>query len=128
MKQYFNTGSKTNKKRFLIFVLEDLERFAAHPQQNLLYCLFELALSLPVFVIGCSCRIDVLELLEKRVKSRFSQNIVYLPLPGALEEFIERVQVNLSINNDEGGSIYNQKIEQFINLIFHIREVPEHRK
>lgn len=105
-----------------------MERFAAHPQQNLLYCLFELALSLPVYVIGTSCRIDVLELLEKRVKSRFSQNIVYLPLPETFDEFIERIRANLLINPKdlnsnsydlkkivETVSCYNDCIEEFIN-------------
>ena len=93
--------------------MEDLEKFAAHPQQNLLYCLFELALALPVFVIGTSCRIDVLELFEKRVKSRFSQNIVYLPLSDSLEDFIERIKVNLIVFSNE-NIIYNAKIEEFI--------------
>ena len=102
-----------------------MERFAAHPQQNLLYCLFELALSLPVYVIGTSCRIDVLELLEKRVKSRFSQNIVYLPLPENFDEFIARIRANLLINPNDLNSnsceydlkkivTYNECIEEFI--------------
>lgn len=113
VKKYLTTQS--SKKRYIIFVLEDLEKFAAHPQQNLLYCLFELALALPVFVVGTSCRIDVLELLEKRVKSRFSQNIVYLPLPASIEEFIDRVRVNLIVDNaQDGTSVYNKKIEEFL--------------
>lgn len=115
VKQFFAPNLKVTKKRFIIFVLEDLERFAAHPQQNLLYSLFELALALPVFVIGTSCRIDVLELLEKRVKSRFSQNIIYLPLPASCEEFIERIKCNLQdYENEEGEVIYNKTIEEFI--------------
>ena len=89
-----------------------MERFAAHPQQNLLYCFFELALALPVFVVGTSCRIDVLELLEKRVKSRFSQNIIYLPLPDSIEAFIERIKRNLHIENEE---LYNKTIDEFVN-------------
>lgn len=108
IKQFF-----VSKKpwKYLIFVLEDLERFASHPQQNLLYCLFELSLSLPVFVLGTSCRIDVLELLEKRVKSRFSQNLIYLPLPATKNEFIERIKTNLLIENE---LVYNEIVNQFI--------------
>lgn len=117
IKQYFN--AKSSKRRYLIFVLEDLDKFAAHPQQNLLYCLFELALALPVFVIGTSCRIDVLELFEKRVKSRFSQNIVYLPLPDSLDDLVDRVKVNLTVYGNE-NAVYNEIIEEFIdkNQIF----------
>lgn len=107
VKQFFAPNLKVTKKKFIIFILEDLERFAAHPQQNLLYCLFELALSLPVFVVGTSCRIDVLELLEKRVKSRFSQNIVYLPLPSSKEEFIERITANLLVKD---STLYNESL------------------
>ena len=112
VKRFFAPNIKQSaKKRFVIFVLEDLERFAAHPQQNLLYCLFELALTLPVFVIGTSCRVDVLELLEKRVKSRFSQNIVYLPLPNSREDFFARIQTNLMCSAD----LYNDSIiEKFL--------------
>lgn len=81
-----------------------------------MYCLFELALALPVFVIGTSCRIDVLELFEKRVKSRFSQNIVYLPLSDSLEDYVERIKVNLTVDD----MFYNEIIEEFIktNQIF----------
>lgn len=76
--------------------------------------MFELALSLPVFVVGTSCRIDVLELFEKRVKSRFSQNIVYLPLSDSLEDFVERIKVNLTVSGNENIMIFNKKIEEFI--------------
>jgi origin recognition complex subunit 4 len=112
VKQFFtqSIGKKQSQKRYLIFLLEDLEKFAAHPQQNLLYCLFELALSLPVYVIGTSCRIDVLELLEKRVKSRFSQNIVYLPLPDSREMYIDRIKANLMAPFCDK---YNEAIEAF---------------
>lgn len=102
-------------------MLEDVDKFAAHPQQNLLYCLFELALALPVYVIGVSCRIDVLELLEKRVKSRFSQNIVFLPMSETMGDFVSRIQTNLCVTEEasssasDGGSIvaYNAVMQQF---------------
>lgn len=117
VKQFFAPNLKLTKKRFIIFVLEDLEKFAAHPQQNLLYSLFELALSLPVFVIGTSCRIDVLELLEKRVKSRFSQNLVYLPLPESIESFMERIKKNLIIKNSNSIDIQSDSIDVYNNSI-----------
>lgn len=99
MVRQFLTEKKDKEQRFLVFVLEDLEKFAAHPQQNLLYSLFEMALALPVYVLGASCRLDVLELLEKRVKSRFSQNVIYLPLPGDEETFMNRILDNLRTEN-----------------------------
>ncbi len=101
-------SEKKEKKRFLVFVLEDLERFAAHPQQNLLYSLFEMTLALPVYVVGVSCRLDVLELLEKRVKSRCSQNLIYLPLPETEEIFTARILDNLRTENDQISQVFEK--------------------
>ena len=103
--------SNQTEKRFIVFVLEDLEKFAAHPQQNLLYSLFEMTLALPVYVIGVSCRIDVLELLEKRVKSRFSQNIIYLPLPETEEDYLKRIECNLATENAKIDEMFAKFIE-----------------
>lgn len=48
------------------------------PGQHLLYTLFEAPsnLHLPVLVIGLTERYDVVSMLEKRVKSRFSQHVL----------------------------------------------------
>ena len=94
----------------MVFILEDLEKFAAHPQQNLLYSLFEMTLALPVYVLGVSCRLDVLELLEKRVKSRCSQNVIYLPLPEDEEAFTARILDNLRTEHTQ----INQVFEKFV--------------
>lgn len=59
----------------IIFILEDIDRFAMIPGQNLLYTLFEAPSNqrLPVLIIGLTSRYEFVSLLEKRVKSRFSQ-------------------------------------------------------
>jgi origin recognition complex subunit 4 len=66
------TGDKTSKP--IIFLLEEFDLFCAHRNQTLLYNLFDIAQSraVPICVVGISCQIDVTELLEKRVSSRFS--------------------------------------------------------
>jgi len=68
----FKTGGVESKS--LLFVLEEFDLFAGHHNQTLLYNLFDVAQSAaaPLCVIGLTARLDVLELLEKRVKSRFS--------------------------------------------------------
>lgn len=114
VKQYLEaTEQKGNAKghagKFIVFVLEDLDIFASHPQQNLLYCLFEMALALPVFILGSTCRIDVLELLEKRVKSRFSQNILYLPMPATFSDFLSRIDINLTADLSDAGYLSSIK-------------------
>ncbi|XP_078580458.1 origin recognition complex subunit 4-like [Branchiostoma floridae x Branchiostoma japonicum] len=64
----------------VLFVLEEFDLFAHHKNQTLLYNLFDVAQSqqAPITVIGLTCRLDVIELLEKRVKSRFSHRQIHL--------------------------------------------------
>ncbi|KAI9810503.1 MAG: hypothetical protein M1832_001247 [Thelocarpon impressellum] len=58
----------------VVFVLDEFELFASHPRQTLLYNLFDIAQArkAPVAVLGVTARVNVVESLEKRVKSRFS--------------------------------------------------------
>ncbi|KAL8684507.1 MAG: hypothetical protein Q9224_006308, partial [Gallowayella concinna] len=67
----------------VIFVIEEFDLFASHPRQTLLYNLFDVAQSrnAPIAVLGLTTRIDVVESLEKRVKSRFGQRYIYLSHP-----------------------------------------------
>ncbi|KAG9477593.1 hypothetical protein GDO78_002795 [Eleutherodactylus coqui] len=64
----------------VIFLLDEFDLFAHHKNQTLLYNLFDVAQSAqaPVAVIGLTCRLDIMELLEKRVKSRFSHRQIHL--------------------------------------------------
>lgn len=54
--------------------------FCTHHNQTLLYNLFDVSQSAqaPICVLGVTCRLDVIELLEKRVKSRFSHRQIFL--------------------------------------------------
>jgi len=73
------TGDSATSKP-IIFVLDEFDSFCSHKNQTLLYNLFDVAQSraVPICVIGLSSQIDVTELLEKRVKSRFSHRHLYL--------------------------------------------------
>lgn len=71
---------------FTVIVIEWLDRFLGQQQaqqQQLLYGLLELSSALPIFIIGVCRRIDVVEGMEKRVRSRFSQKLLFLPQHGA---------------------------------------------
>lgn len=70
----------------VLFVIDEFDLFATHPRQTLLYNLFDIAQSrkAPIAVLGCTTRLDVVEMLEKRVKSRFSHRYVYLSPPKTL--------------------------------------------
>lgn len=73
----------------VIFILDEFELFASHPRQTLLYNLFDVAQSrsAPVLVIGVTTKVEVVNSLEKRVKSRFGQRYIHLSLPRTLASF-----------------------------------------
>ncbi|XP_034951781.1 origin recognition complex subunit 4 [Chelonus insularis] len=62
-----------------IFIIEEFDLFCNHHNQSLIYNLFDVAQSAqaPICVLGITCRFDVIELLEKRVKSRFSHRQIF---------------------------------------------------
>ncbi|CAB3986929.1 cyclin-dependent kinase 2 [Paramuricea clavata] len=65
--------------RPILFILDEFDLFIFHKNQTLLYNLFDISQSAqnPVLVIGLTCRLDVVEHLEKRVKSRFSHRQIH---------------------------------------------------
>ncbi|XP_043474076.1 origin recognition complex subunit 4 [Leptopilina heterotoma] len=73
------SGDKKRSKP-IIFILDEFDLFCEHNNQTLLYNLFDVAQSAqaPICVLGITNRLDVLELLEKRVKSRFSSRQIFL--------------------------------------------------
>ncbi|XP_041458648.1 origin recognition complex subunit 4-like isoform X1 [Lytechinus variegatus] len=64
----------------ILFIVDEFDLFAHHKNQTLLYNLFDVCQSAqtPITVIGVTCRLDVVELLEKRVKSRFSHRQIHV--------------------------------------------------
>lgn len=78
----------------MLIVLQCFERFAL-ASQHFLYTLFELTASQPVWVLCLTTRCDVLDLLEKRVKSRFSQAVLYLTHPRTWEAYRRAIEDSL---------------------------------
>ncbi|CAB3365642.1 Hypothetical predicted protein [Cloeon dipterum] len=70
----------SDQKKALIFILEEMDLFCNHHNQSLLYNLFDLAHKneSAVFVLGVTLRLDVMDRMEKRVRSRFSYRSIYL--------------------------------------------------
>ena len=73
----------------VIFVIDEFDLFTAHSRQTLLYNLFDIAQArkAPIAVLGLTTRVDVVDSLEKRVKSRFSHRHVYVSLAKSLPAF-----------------------------------------
>lgn len=63
-------------------------------------------------------RIDVIELLEKRVKSRFSHNVIMLKPPSETNELLERLKYLLSLSkNCKVKSDIRKKWDSNIDLL-----------
>lgn len=106
------SGDKS-KSKSIVFILEEFDLFCAHQNQTLLYNLFDVAQSAqaPICVIGLTCRLDVIELLEKRVKSRFSHRQFFIfpegtnSFNGWMEIFEELLKIP---NSDELKKLVKQ--------------------
>uniref|UniRef100_A0A668AMB6 Origin recognition complex subunit 4 n=1 Tax=Myripristis murdjan TaxID=586833 RepID=A0A668AMB6_9TELE len=88
-----------SSSRPVLFVLDEFDLFAHHRNQTLLYNLLDVSQSAqtPVAVVGLTCRLDVLELLEKRVKSRFSHRQIHLLSGMTFPQYLQRVQTQLRL-------------------------------
>lgn len=93
------SGDRSSSKS-VIFILEEFDLFCAHGNQTLIYNLFDVAQSAqaPICVIGLTRRNDVIELLEKRVKSRFSHRQIFLfnenaDVDSKIDEFLDLLKL-----------------------------------
>ncbi|PWA00612.1 hypothetical protein BB558_003336 [Smittium angustum] len=110
----------------VIFILENFELFAMQPRQLLLYTLLDIAQSrqAPVAIVGVTNRMNVIDLLEKRVKSRFSHRQILVPLVSSSEEFLMIAYKNLLLPTDlydiDQGFIayFNSKIKLLMYFKF----------
>lgn len=92
------------KSKSVVFILEEFDLFCAHHNQTLLYNLFDVSQSAqaPICVLGVTCRLDVVELLEKRVKSRFSHRQVFIfPNSDNFKEYMKLFANLLTIPSDK---------------------------
>ncbi|KAF8655314.1 hypothetical protein AX16_003211 [Volvariella volvacea WC 439] len=78
-----------------VVILDAFELFALHPRQSLLYCLLDTAQSCRadagnkgIAVIGVTARVDANNMLEKRVKSRFSGRIIRSSSPAHVQDWL----------------------------------------
>ncbi|KAF8204796.1 hypothetical protein BJ912DRAFT_1072905 [Pholiota molesta] len=86
----------------VIVILDAFDLFALHPRQSLLYCLLDIVQncrasseSRGIAVIGITSRVDTVQLLEKRVKSRFSGRTIRTAPPGSLQTSLDMVKTIL---------------------------------
>lgn len=105
----------------VVFVLEEFDLFCEHKNQTLLYNLFDVAQSAqtPVCVIGVTPRLDVVELLEKRVKSRFSHRQLCVHGATCIEHYTAIALSYLTLQptrTPPGGERWNQHVAELFSL------------
>lgn len=103
----------------VVFIIDEFDLFATHARQTLLYNLFDIAQArkAPIAVLGLTNRIDVVESLEKRVKSRFSHRYVYLSLAKSLPTYWNICKQGLALSEedakDEGIDVSLKGFDKF---------------
>ncbi|ANZ75990.1 BA75_02595T0 [Komagataella pastoris] len=117
----------------IIVILETFEVFV-NQRQSFLYNLLDITQngSSPMSVIGITNKLNTRELLEKRVKSRFSQRILQFNKATSLEEFSSMCLVNLlaSVPKDEQldavmksyFEAYNSRIQELLTTSSPLRQ------
>lgn len=135
--QSFKSGNRDVSKP-VVFVIDDFDRFCSHNNQTLLYNLFDVAQSAqaPVCVIGITPRIDITEMFEKRVESRFSQRQISLYPISDCKYYLKFIDNALKLNDKSKESVkikycvtkWNLSVNEFIknkNVVKSIRRIIE---
>ncbi|EGO27556.1 hypothetical protein SERLADRAFT_367118 [Serpula lacrymans var. lacrymans S7.9] len=108
-----------------IIILDAFDLFALHPRQSLLYCLLDTVQSCRVgqgnngmLVVGVTTRIDTINLLEKRVKSRFSGRMLRTAPPQGLENWKKSTKElfvsPVDCDNQEWAAIWPIAMDKFL--------------
>ncbi|XP_038079372.1 origin recognition complex subunit 4-like isoform X1 [Patiria miniata] len=110
-------GSDTAQS--VLFILEEFDLFAHHKNQTLLYNLFDICQSAqtPIAVIGVTRRLDVVELLEKRVKSRFSHRHIHVFNSLAFPAYKEVCKRVLTLPAEVGDAKFVKRWNQDIEAL-----------
>ncbi|PWY84691.1 hypothetical protein BO94DRAFT_586663 [Aspergillus sclerotioniger CBS 115572] len=105
-----NDSETATAAKSIVIILDEFDLFVTHPRQTLLYNLFDIAQArkAPIAVIGITTKVDVTEMLEKRVKSRFSHRYVYVPLPRSLETFSDICFAGLNLEDGEISELLDE--------------------
>ncbi|KAI6105556.1 origin recognition complex subunit 4 C-terminus-domain-containing protein [Pisolithus sp. B1] len=108
-----------------IVILDAFDLFALHARQSLLYCLLDTVQSCRIgqgsnglAVVGVTSRLDAINLLEKRVKSRFSGRVIRTAPPVKLCHWMSLSRRLLCVPIEKGGEewmdMWNLAVDTFL--------------
>ena len=119
----FRAGGKECKP--IVFVLEEFDLFTKHKSQLLLYTILNTiqTSTSPMCLVGETCRLDVLDLLEKRVKSRFSHRQIYLFNEYSCDEYLDLakdmfIELYGKANGGFGGKNEAKNVANYAEIVF----------
>lgn len=114
--------------RATVVVLDAFDQFASHARQSLLYCLLDTVQSCRVgkankglAVVGVTARVDTINLLEKRVKSRFSGRMLRTACPRRLTDWTSLARTILTVprgedeDDNEWETLWATSVDNFLN-------------
>lgn len=123
IEEYYKEYKKQNSNKFLIIIFENIENLFFKKKQTLFYTLLEIVnLSSNCLFCGITSNFNIMDLMEKRVRSRFSQKTININLKEeesffyALEDFFYEINDKnkslkivgndaLNMNSENGDTI-----------------------
>lgn len=115
-----------------IIVIDAVDLFALHARQALLYCLFDTAQSCRVgagtkgiAIVGVTSRIDTINTLEKRVKSRFSGRIFRTACVKELKQWTQKARAALCTRVAAPSKGWRSKWEASVDAFLSNEEVND---
>uniref|UniRef100_A0A8C6B5M8 Origin recognition complex subunit 4 n=1 Tax=Monodon monoceros TaxID=40151 RepID=A0A8C6B5M8_MONMO len=110
-----------------IFMSDEFDLFAHHKNQTLLYNLFDISqfAQTPVAVIGLTHRLHILELLDKRVKSRFFHWQIHLMNSFGFPQYLKIFREQLSLSAVFPDKIFAEKWNEKAQNLSEDRSVQE---
>ena len=112
--------SAGDDERPVLLMMDEFDHFA-RTKQTLLYTIFDAMTSNEVHmaVVGVTARIDALEMLEKRVQSRFSQRQIFCSPPSNEEQMMEIIKMSMRLPDDfpfpDFRDEFNRNTERFLD-------------
>ncbi|MCO5611933.1 hypothetical protein L7F22_066192 [Adiantum nelumboides] len=110
----------------VVFILDDFDLFAQMSKQKLLYNLLNIMQSreAQAVVIGVSCRLDADQLLEKRVRSRFSHRKILFnpPLADDLQRLLPQL-LSLPIDSNIIDTNYAEEFNSSTQDLFKSKDM-----